>query len=133
MGPRKLDLRATGQVVKFDGFLTLYQEGKDDEGTGGEDYSTGEITGVEALLRWRHPELGVLPPAAFIELAEHTGAQSQVAWWVFGEVIRQAGGVARRSGVLAARGSGWTPRVITSSTYKYGGNSGSFAWILSSA
>ncbi|MBM6594183.1 type I DNA topoisomerase [Microvirga pudoricolor] len=35
VGPRKLDLRATGQVVKFDGFLTLYQESKDDEG--GED------------------------------------------------------------------------------------------------
>ena len=32
VGPRKLDLRATGQVVKFDGFLTLYQEGKDDDG-----------------------------------------------------------------------------------------------------
>lgn len=31
VGPRKLELRATGQVVKFDGFLTLYQEGKDDE------------------------------------------------------------------------------------------------------
>lgn len=31
IGPRKLDLRATGQVVRFDGFLTLYQEGKDDE------------------------------------------------------------------------------------------------------
>ena len=31
VGPRRLDLRATGQVVKFDGFLTLYQEGKDDE------------------------------------------------------------------------------------------------------
>jgi len=31
VGPRVLDLRATGQVVKFDGFLTLYQEGRDDE------------------------------------------------------------------------------------------------------
>ncbi|HEX2726667.1 MAG TPA: type I DNA topoisomerase [Beijerinckiaceae bacterium] len=31
VGPRQLDLRATGQVVKFDGFLTLYQEGRDDE------------------------------------------------------------------------------------------------------
>ena len=31
VGPRKLDLRATGQVIKFDGFLTLYNEGKDDE------------------------------------------------------------------------------------------------------
>jgi DNA topoisomerase-1 len=32
VGPRKLDLRATGQVIKFDGFLTLYNESKDDEG-----------------------------------------------------------------------------------------------------
>jgi DNA topoisomerase-1 len=32
VGPRRLDLRATGQVVKFDGFLTLYQEGRDDDG-----------------------------------------------------------------------------------------------------
>ena len=31
-GGRVLDLRATGQVVKFDGFLTLYQEGQDDDG-----------------------------------------------------------------------------------------------------
>src|ERR687893_123041 len=31
VGPRKLDLRATGQVIKFDGFLTLYNESKDDE------------------------------------------------------------------------------------------------------
>jgi len=31
VGPRTIELRATGQVVKFDGFLTLYQEGKDDE------------------------------------------------------------------------------------------------------
>ena len=31
VGPRRLDLRANGQVVKFDGFLTLYQEGRDDE------------------------------------------------------------------------------------------------------
>jgi DNA topoisomerase-1 len=31
VGPRRLDLRATGQVIKFDGFLTLYQEGRDDD------------------------------------------------------------------------------------------------------
>jgi DNA topoisomerase-1 len=30
--PRVLDLRATGQVMKFDGFLALYQEGRDDDG-----------------------------------------------------------------------------------------------------
>jgi DNA topoisomerase I len=44
VGPRKLDLRATGQVVKFDGFLTLYQEGRDDE----EDEETKRLPPMNA-------------------------------------------------------------------------------------
>ena len=44
VGPRTLDLRATGQVVKFDGFLTLYQEGRDDE----EDEESGRLPPMEA-------------------------------------------------------------------------------------
>lgn len=44
VGPRQLDLRATGQVVKFDGFLTLYQEGKDDEG----DEDEGRLPPMQA-------------------------------------------------------------------------------------
>ena len=43
-GTRKIDLRATGQVVRFDGFLTLYQEGKDDE----EDEEGGRLTPMTA-------------------------------------------------------------------------------------
>ncbi|WP_349367466.1 type I DNA topoisomerase [Salinarimonas sp.] len=43
VGPRTLDLRATGQVVKFDGFLTLYQEGRDDE----EDEESGRLPPME--------------------------------------------------------------------------------------
>ena len=35
-----------------------------------QDLATGEISGVEALLRWQHPDLGVLPPIQFISLAE---------------------------------------------------------------
>ncbi|ACL58232.1 type I DNA topoisomerase [Methylobacterium nodulans] len=52
VGPRRLDLRATGQVVKFDGFLTLYQEGKDDE----EDEESRRLPSMaagEALRRER--------------------------------------------------------------------------------
>jgi diguanylate cyclase (GGDEF)-like protein/PAS domain S-box-containing protein len=37
------------------------------------DLKTGEITGIEALMRWRHPERGNIPPAIFIPLAEETG------------------------------------------------------------
>ncbi|MBA3672603.1 MAG: EAL domain-containing protein [Gemmatimonadaceae bacterium] len=44
--------------------------------------STGEITGVEALLRWNHPERGLLGPAEFITLAEATGAIVPMGEWV---------------------------------------------------
>lgn len=52
VGPRKLDLRATGQVIKFDGFLTLYQEGKDDD-TEEEDKRLPPMNSDESLERKR--------------------------------------------------------------------------------
>ena len=53
VGPRRLDLRATGQVVKFDGFLTLYREGRDDPepsaaGQAGEDDEEGRLPPMSA-------------------------------------------------------------------------------------
>jgi diguanylate cyclase (GGDEF)-like protein len=53
------------------------------------DCRTGELVGVEALLRWQHSEQGWIPPDRFVPLAEHTGLIGPLTRWVLERALRQ--------------------------------------------
>jgi diguanylate cyclase (GGDEF)-like protein/PAS domain S-box-containing protein len=79
----KLELaNALHQAYKDQQFSLVYQPCL--------DLITGKITSVEALIRWRHPELGDVAPASFIPLAEDIGLIKPITEWVLHTACQQA-------------------------------------------
>jgi EAL domain-containing protein (putative c-di-GMP-specific phosphodiesterase class I) len=70
------------QALERDEFLLEYQPQF--------SLAEGRLVGAEALLRWRHPERGLLGPAAFLDVAEKRGLMCPIGEWVLAEVARQA-------------------------------------------
>lgn len=52
-------------------------------------FASGALSGAEALIRWEHPERGLLEPERFIKLAENAGLITQLTKWVLGAAFRQ--------------------------------------------
>lgn len=77
-------LRLAGELRQAidDGSLMLHYQPKVELGT-------SHMRGVEALVRWRHPERGMLPPLEFVPLAEETGLIAPLTLWVVREALRQ--------------------------------------------
>jgi EAL domain-containing protein (putative c-di-GMP-specific phosphodiesterase class I) len=54
------------------------------------DIASGRVTGFEALIRWNHPKRGLVPPIAFIPVAEEIGLMPEIGAWVIEEACRAA-------------------------------------------
>ena len=70
----------------------------------------GRTTGFEALVRWNHPERGLIPPVEFIPLAEETGAISVIGRWVLREALRQGAAWSRETGAPLDMAVNLSPR-----------------------
>lgn len=82
-GVERLNLEADlRSALKSGGGLSMHYQPK-------VDARTGVTEGAEALLRWKHPEIGMVPPTEFIPIAEETGLVLPLGDWVIREVCQQ--------------------------------------------
>lgn len=62
------------------------------------DLATRRVVGFEALIRWNHPDLGLLAPGAFLPSLEQSSLASDIGWWTIEEACRMAAVLNRRDG-----------------------------------
>jgi len=70
------------------------------------DLEDHRVVGYEALLRWRHPERGLLSPGEFLSVAEDTGCSEAIDWQIFEQVARQARALVGDEGFISINVSG---------------------------
>jgi diguanylate cyclase (GGDEF)-like protein len=81
--PERLQRMSELRTAVAEGQLVLHYQPKI-------DVAAGEVTGVEALVRWQHPQLGLLPPIEFLPLAERTGMMGDLTRWVVDAALSQS-------------------------------------------
>ncbi|MEX5637523.1 EAL domain-containing protein [Parafrankia sp. FMc2] len=75
------------------------------------DAATGRTVGVEALMRWRHPTRGLLPPGSFLPMAERSSLIVELTWWELDEALRQCARW-RSEGIRVAVSANLSPRLL---------------------
>jgi diguanylate cyclase (GGDEF)-like protein len=81
------------EAIDGDGLLLHYQPQL--------DLRTGRVLAVEALLRWQHPEHGLLPPARFVPVAEQTNLMAPLTRWVLARALGQCAAWLQSAGDVA--------------------------------